>query len=149
MSAFEQKVATRRVLIVECDRALGNLLCRVLNHDDRFVVAAAVGSSKRAIAFRDPFDVALVDILVDGILEAIAVLRARVPPPAVVVRAPFIAAYLRAAVAAAGANAVVATGAGMADLLDLLACCSPSAPSCSVVEGPPQVRSGTPDVVCR
>jgi DNA-binding NarL/FixJ family response regulator len=135
-----------RVLLVDGDRASRNLLCRVLGHDDRFEVAGAVGSYDRVVTFEGTFDVALVDLLTDGSLDVVVALRARVPSPAVVVRAPLTATYLRAAVAAAGASGLILTGAGMPELLGLMAGCRPSAALCGPDEGHPQQGRRAPGV---
>jgi DNA-binding NarL/FixJ family response regulator len=132
MSAPEPGSAARRVLVIDGDRALRNLFCRVLDHDGRFEVAGAVGSCERAIAFEGAFDMALVDILVDQSLDLVSVFRARVPSPAIFVRAPVTATYLRAAAVDAGASG-----------LDRMAEHLPSTALRHLDEGRPHERSGS------
>jgi DNA-binding response OmpR family regulator len=143
MSAPEPGSAARRVLVIDGDRALRNLFCRVLDHDGRFEVAGAVGSCERAIAFEGAFDMALVDILVDQSLDLVSVFRARVPSPAIFVRAPVTATYLRAAAVDAGASGFVVNAAGMAELLDRMAEHLPSTALRHLDEGRPHERSGS------
>jgi DNA-binding NarL/FixJ family response regulator len=129
--AAPARAVARRVLVVEGDRASRNLLCRALDRDQRFEVVASVGYASQALAFQGTFDLALVDLLVDASLDVLGALRARVPSPALLVLAPAVASYLRAAVASAGGHGLVSTRIGMRELLDLMADCCSSRALCS------------------
>jgi DNA-binding NarL/FixJ family response regulator len=112
-----------RVLVAESNAHLRSLLGWVLTHDERFRVVAQVGDGDTAVACKEEFDLALIDLSISGLggLGTIAKIRRRQPVPAIVVLADTDAIYLRHAAAAEGADCYLVKPADIHTLADHLA----------------------------
>ena len=109
-------------LVVQRDSHLRTVIEWLVEEDARFVLVGSVSTGDEAVAWAEPLEVALVELLIPG-LDALVVvrkLRARHPGITVVVLADVDVPYLRAAATDAGAAGYVNcldAGPGLGELI--------------------------------
>jgi DNA-binding NarL/FixJ family response regulator len=111
-----------RTLVVQGDSHLRAVIDWLVQEDPRFVLAGSVGTGDQAIAWADPLEVALVDLVVPGVnaLMVVRTLRTNHPGITVIVLADVDVPYLRAAAADAGAAGYLnraEAGPGLGELI--------------------------------
>jgi len=100
-----QSGSSLRTLVVQGDSHLRAVIEWLVQDDPRFVLVGSVATGEQAVAWTDPLEVALVDLMVPGLdaLVVVRTLRANHPAITVIVLAEVDVPYLRAAAADAGA----------------------------------------------